>query len=218
MAIAITTVLANHADCSNGPDGSTKICLAGGKSVIAGGASGSSSNNTGISNVNPQHGGSTVKSTAVSATNSSMSGALQVGSNDANIFHSGGPGSSTQTLSGSQAFGQNQRITNSDNAQAFQNALNEQQNIDNNALGGTAPTTQAIFGDNQNLGQTQTISKSGGSNTQDSLTNTIQNLNDSPHNSKTIQNIIKGTQSIQYSQTIDKSPNSQNTAQDPISS
>jgi hypothetical protein len=42
----------------------------------------------------------------------------------------------------------------------------------------------------------------------------MQNLNDSPHNSKTIQNIIRGTQLIQHTQTIGNSPNSQNTAQE----
>ena len=42
----------------------------------------------------------------------------------------------------------------------------------------------------------------------------MQNLNHSPHNSKTIQNILKGTQSIQHTQTIGTSPNSQNTAQE----
>jgi hypothetical protein len=42
----------------------------------------------------------------------------------------------------------------------------------------------------------------------------MQNLNDSPHNSKAIQNIIKGTQSIQHQQTINNSPGSQNTIQE----
>ena len=68
---------------------------------------------------------------------------------------------SSQTLVGNQVFGQNQHIANSDNAQAEQDALNEQQNIDSNTAGGTAPTTQAIFGDNQKLGQTQAVSNSG---------------------------------------------------------
>lgn len=42
----------------------------------------------------------------------------------------------------------------------------------------------------------------------------MQSLNDSPHNSKTIQNIIKGTLSIQHTQVIGNSPNSQNTAEE----
>lgn len=103
----------------------------------------------------------------------------QEGNNIADNSHSGGPATSTQTLVGSQVFGQNQHITNSDNVQASQNAQNEQQNIDDNTAGGTAPTTQAIFGANQKLGQTQTVSRSSGSNTQDSATNTMQNLTDS---------------------------------------
>lgn len=42
----------------------------------------------------------------------------------------------------------------------------------------------------------------------------MQDLNDSPHNTKTIQNIIKGIQSIQHQQTINNSPISQNTIQE----
>jgi hypothetical protein len=146
-------------------------------------------------------------------TGTSNTTVSQVGINDAANLHIGN-GSSTQTLVGSQVFDQNQHTVNSNNAQAGQNALNEEQNTNNNIAGGTAPTTQAIFGDNQKLGQTQTISRSSGSNTQDSVTNLMQNLNDSPHNSKTIQNIIKGSQSIQHTQTIGNSPNSQNTIQE----
>jgi hypothetical protein len=140
--------------------------------------------------------------------------AVQAGNNDATNINSGGPASSTQTLVGSQIFGQNQNIANSDNVQASQNALNEQQNTDSNGAAGSAPIRQAIFDDNQKLGQTQPISSSSGSITQDTITNTMQNLNDSPHNSKTIQNIIKGSQSIQHTQTIRNSPNSQNNARE----
>jgi len=77
------------------------------------------------SNVNLQHSGSTLKSTAPGATNSSIFGALQVGSNGGS---SGDPSGSTQTLSGTQAFAQNQHIANS------------------------APTAQSIFGANRKLG------------------------------------------------------------------
>jgi hypothetical protein len=50
--------------------------------------------------------------------------------------HTGGPASSTQTLSGTQAFGQNQNIANSNGTVVGQNALNEQQNTDINTPGG----------------------------------------------------------------------------------
>lgn len=92
----------------------------------------------------------------------------ELGRNTEYNSHSGGPASSTQTLVGTQAFGQNQYNANTDNARAIQNPRNEQVNMDNNAAGGTAPTAQAIFSDNQKLGQTQTVSSSSGSNTQDS--------------------------------------------------
>jgi hypothetical protein len=84
-------------------------------------------------------------------TNASITFALQTGINDAtaNTSHHGKSGSSSQTLVGSQVFGQNQHIANTDNAQTIQNARNEQDNMDNNIAGGTAPTTQAVFGDNQ---------------------------------------------------------------------
>lgn len=42
----------------------------------------------------------------------------------------------------------------------------------------------------------------------------MQNLNDSPHNSATTQNILFGSQSIQHQQTITDSPKSQNSLQE----
>ena len=58
-----------------------------------------------------------------------------------------------------------------------QNALNEQQNTDDNTHGGIAPTTQAIFGDNQKLRQTQEMLSADQAH--DSVTNLMQNLSDS---------------------------------------
>ena len=144
------------------------------------------------------------------------SGAFQVGTNDATNSHTGGPASPTQMLIGTKTFGQNQNIGNSNNAQAGQTATNEQNSdTDTNTASGTAPTIQSIFGDNQKTAQTQSISKSGGgSNTQDTVANTMANLNDSPHNTTTIQDNLFGSQSIQHQQIITKSPNSQNTLQE----
>lgn len=60
-------------------------------------------------------------------------------------------------------------------AQASQSALNDQQNTDSNTAGGTEPTTQIIFGDSQILGQTQSVSKSSDSKTQDAKHNAESN-------------------------------------------
>lgn len=137
-----TTVIATHADCSSGPDGTTKICLSGGKSLVLGGSGGvvnSGTSNSGSNNnansINPQPSDPT-------ATKPMSSGGA-ISSNN-----SPGISSSTQSLIGSQMFGQNQHIATSDNMQAGQNALNEQQNLNSKPAGGTAPTTQAIFGNN----------------------------------------------------------------------
>jgi hypothetical protein len=106
--------------------------------------------------------------------------ATQDGTNDATNSHTGGPASSTQTPIGTQTFGQNQNIANSNNTNVRETAKNEQQNIDTNTAAGTAPTIQSIFGDNQKLGQTQSVRNSGGSSTEDSVTNTTSRVNGIP--------------------------------------
>jgi hypothetical protein len=105
-------------------------------------------------------------------------------------------------------------LRDSNNAFVNQEASNNEINNDTNSAGGAAPTTQTMFGDNQKTAQTQTIAKSGGgSDTQYTAVNTMQNLNDSPHKSTTT---LFGSQTLQHVQTISNSPNSKNTVQEGI--
>lgn len=151
------------ADCSSGSVGTTKVCLAGRKSLTLCGSTStiSSTTNSGSDNnansINVQPGDSGV--------NSIPSGGTMTSNNNPGL------GTSTQNLAGSQVFGQNQHLTGLYNVQVGQPASNKQQNIDINTADGTALNTQTILGsNNQNVGQPQAISNSTHSGTQDSAT------------------------------------------------
>ncbi len=181
---------------SSGPDGTTKICLSGGKSLVLGG----SSVNSGTSN----SGNNNTQKSDSTATN--PTGVINIPTNNQKSV-SPGPSRSIQTPVGSQIFGQNQHIADSNNVQVGQAASNKQQNPDIHNTAGPALTTQAIFGDNQQPAQTQSVTNSGGSNS-------VHNLNDSPHESTTIQNNIGASQLIQHLKTSGKPFDSRNTSQE----
>ena len=106
-----TTVIAIHADCSSGQDGTTKVCFAGGKSLTSGNANC-------ISPIGQQ-------SDSIATRSISLGGAMSPN-------NSPGLSSSTQNLVGNQLFGLNQHIAVSNDADASQTASSQLQNTDTN--------------------------------------------------------------------------------------